>query len=177
MRRPLRTALIALALGVAAGCSLGTALSAPPPTLLRLDGIGPLKLGMSRTAAVSTGWLAGRKTGCPLGGPPLPVTFTLSGPKAPAGIAGVAEFTQGRLRSLSFTGGVRTAAGVVLGTTTTAQMVARYRSAGFAASARYDDTFAGTFVTVQRGGKQRLGAFGEKARPTLIGIPDVPVCE
>ena len=49
------------------------------PTTLRLDGVGPLKLGMRVTAARQTGWLAGRRTGCPLGGPPLPVTYRLSG--------------------------------------------------------------------------------------------------
>ena len=79
--------------------------------VVQLDGIGPLKLGMRVTAARQTGWLSERRTGCPLGGPPLPVTYRLSGRRAPAGVRGVAEFDRGRLTGLSFTRGVRTTAG------------------------------------------------------------------
>ncbi|MFN0153857.1 MAG: hypothetical protein ACKVUT_05710 [Gaiella sp.] len=146
--------------------------------VLRLDGIGPLKLGMTGQAAVATGWLAKRSPGCPLGGPPLPITYKLSGPKAPAGVHGIAEFTGGRLRTLSFTRGVRTAGPwVEVGRTTVAQMVSRFRGAGFTASSRYDDVFVGTFVTVRRGGKVVLGAFAEQGPIAILGIPHVPVCE
>src|SRR4029078_2849143 len=41
-------------------------------TLVRLDGIGQLKLGMSRMAALDTGWLGARSTGCRLGGKTQP---------------------------------------------------------------------------------------------------------
>src|SRR5204863_1747575 len=57
-------------------------------TLVRLDGIGQLKLGMSRMAALDTGWLGARSTGCTLGGKPYPIDYTLTGAKAPAGIKG-----------------------------------------------------------------------------------------
>lgn len=177
--------LTALSLAVAVAASSGAALaahtasSAPSaaPTLLRLDGIGPLRLGMTRQAAVATGWLAKRGTGCPLGGPPLPVTYRVDGPKAPAAVDGTAEFSGDRLRSLVFGGGVRTAAGVVVGSTTAAQMVARYRAAGLGARSQYDDTFVGTFVTIGRKGKQVMGGFAEKGPVTLLGIPFVPLCE
>ena len=147
------------------------------PTTLRLDGIGPLKLGMRVTAARQTGWLADRRTGCPLGGPPLPVTYRLIGRRAPDGIRGIAEFNRGRLTGLSFTRGVRTAAGVTVGVTSSARMVARYRAAGFGASARYEGTFQGTFTNVRRGTRNVLGGFGEGAIVSLLAIPSVPVCE
>ncbi|MEA2297541.1 MAG: hypothetical protein QOF77_477 [Solirubrobacteraceae bacterium] len=165
------------ATGVAgsAGAAGSTAAAAGP--LLGSGGIGPLRLGMTRSAALATGWLAHRATGCPLGGPPLPITYRLTGSRAPRGIAGTAEFDRGRLRVLSFTRGAHTAAGVTVGRTTTAEMVSRYRRAGYAATARFDPTFGGTFVRVRRHGRQVIGGFAVKGPLLQLAIPDVPVCE
>jgi hypothetical protein len=147
--------------------SPASAVGGPGTTVVRLDGIGPLHLGMTRTAAVATGWLAGRSPGCPLGGTP-PITYRLTGPKAPKAVRGTAEFADGRLTTLSFTRGVRTSTGVTVGRTTTARMVARYRAAGFSASARFERTFQGTFVRVteraRRGRRLRGGRRGEDRR-------------
>jgi hypothetical protein len=161
----------------------GSALAVQPPaaspastTVLRLDGIGPLHLGMTRTAALATGWLADRGSGCPLGGTP-PITYRFTGAKAPKGTKGSAEFSDGRLRALSFTRGVRTSTGVTVGRTTTARMVARYRAAGFTASASFVSTFQGTFVRVKRHGRDVVGGFGEGSVVTIVAIPTIPVCE
>lgn len=153
------------------------AAEAAAPTTLRLNGVGPLKLGMRVTAARQTGWLADRRPGCELGGPPLPVTYRLTGRRAPGGIRGVAQFDRGRLTVLSFTRGVRTTAGVTVGRTTSARMVARYRALGLTATARFDTTFQGTFTSVRRSGRQVLGGFGEGAVVSLLAIPAVPLCE
>jgi hypothetical protein len=168
-----------LAMAVMAGAALvvpANAAGPPSTTVLRLDGIGPLHLGMTRTAALGTGWLAGRRSGCPLGGTP-PITYRFTGPKAPRAIKGSAEFENHRLTTLSFTHGVRTSTGVTVARTTTARMVARYRTAGFAASARFESTFQGTFVSVRRHGRDVVGGFGEGAVVTIIAIPAVAVCE
>ena len=106
-----------------------------------------------------------------------PVTYRVRGPKAPRGVRGVVEFERGRLTQLSFTGGVRTTLGVTVGRTTPARMVERFRRAGYQASLRYVGTFQGTFVTVERGGKQVLGGFAQGGRITTLGVPGVPVCE
>jgi hypothetical protein len=169
------------ALGLAAlvGAALwapATAAGGPATTVLRLDGIGPLHLGMTRTDALGTGWLASRGSGCPLGGTP-PITYRFTGAKAPKGIKGSAEFSAGRLTTLSFTRGVRTSTGVTVGRTTTARMVARYRAAGFTASARLVSTFQGTSVRVRRHGRDVVGGFGEGSVVTTVAIPVVPVCE
>jgi len=132
---------------------------------------------MTTAAALNTGWLAGRRTGCPLGGRPFPITYRLSGRRAPAGLRGFAEFYRGRLRNLSFTRGVRTDAGVTVGRTTTSQMVARYRRAGYAASAHFISTFQGTFVRVTRRRRDVIGGFGQRRLVTTLAIPAVPVCE
>jgi hypothetical protein len=170
----LTTAVLAATTALASTAPAGAA-----TTRLRLDGIGPLRLGMPRAAAVATGWLANRSTGCPLGGTPLPITYRFSGPNAPRGLHGAAEFHGGRLRALSFTGGVRTATGVTVGRTTTARMVARYRRAGFAASAQFVPTFGGTFVRVRRrpGGADVIGGFARRRTVTMLALPAVPVCE
>jgi hypothetical protein len=78
---------------------------------------------------------------------------------------------------MAFTRGVRTATGVRVGRTTTARMVARYRTAGYEASARYDATFRGTFVTVRRRGRQVLGGFAGGRVITTLAIPGVQTCE
>ena len=167
----------ALALTVGMAFCAAAPATATASTVLRLDGIGPLHLGMSRTAAVQTGWLAGRSTGCELAGPPLPVTYRFTGPKAPRGLVGTAEFHANRLRVLSFTRGIRTSTGVTVRRTTTSRMVARYRQAGFTASAQFVDTFQGTFVTIKRHGQDVVGGFAEHRVLTMIAIPAVPVCE
>lgn len=150
-------------------------------TLVGTTGVGPLKIGMSRTAALATGWLSNRHDGCELGGPPLPVDYDLDGAKAPAAVAGTAEFTGGRLTNLTFSRGVRTATGVVPGMTTWPSMVKRYRNAGYRVSARYESTFGGTFVNVKRkdGGEgPLLSGFAMRGKPvSVLGLPHVPVCE
>ena len=168
-----------LVLAAVAGAALGvpaTTAGGASTTVLRLDGIGPLHLGMTRSAALATGWLAERRPGCPLGGTP-PITYRLTGPKAPGAIKGSAEFENHRLSTLSFTRGVRTSTGVTVGRTTTARMVARYRAAGFAASARFESTFQGTFVRVIRHGRDVVGGFADGKVVTIIAIPAISVCE
>lgn len=171
-KAPLALLMALAVLAVAAG-------PAASDTLLRLNGIGPLRLGMSRSAALATGWLAHRTSGCPLGGPPLPIVYRLAGRRAPRGLSGTAEFDGGKLRVLSFTRGVHTRVGVTVGRTTVGAMVHRYRAAGFRASAQYLSTFQGTFVTVRRSarGPQLLGAFASANVVETLAVPDVPVCE
>jgi hypothetical protein len=169
----------ALGLGALTGAALwapATAAAGPATTVLRLDGIGPLHLGMAAPAAVATGWLAGRSSGCPLGRTP-PVTYRFTGARAPRAIRGSVEFTDNRLTAMSFTGGVRTSTGVTVGRTTAARMVARYRGAGFTASARFDSTFQCTFVRVRRRGHDVVGAFADAGAVTIVAIPAVSVCE
>jgi hypothetical protein len=168
-----------LVLAATAGAALGVqaiAEGVPSTTVVRLDGIGPLHLGMTRSAALATGWLAERRPGCPLGGTP-PITYRFTGPKAPRAIKGSAEFEHNRLTTLSFTRGVRTSTGVTVARTTAARMVARYRAAGFTASARFESIFQGTFVRVRRHGHDVVGGFAESSVLTIIAIPAVPVCE
>lgn len=176
MRRTRPLAVLATAATTTALALTAAAAGAPGRPALGLHGIGPLQLGMTRTAAVATGWLSGRGKGCPLGGTP-PITYRLHGPKAPAGITGFVQFDNGRLTNLSFTRGVRTTKGVTVGTTTPARMVKRYRDAGYQASSQYVGTFQGTFVTVKRRGKRVLGGFATGGRITTLGVPGVPVCE
>jgi hypothetical protein len=183
MRRLLALSCLTAAAAVALVAPGGPASAATAPataasvTTLRLDGIGPLKLGMTRTAAVRTGWLSNRGTGCELAGPPLAITYRLDGAAAPAGLAGSAEFNGGKLTSLSFVKGVRTAAGVVVGTTTTAQMVSRYRAKGYRAKATFSPTFGATFVDVTKNGRHVIGGFATGKVVTDLAIPRIQVCE
>lgn len=172
MRRLVPTAAIALLAGVAVAPAASSA------TLLRLDGVGPVRLGMSRMAALDTGWLSNRHRGCPLGGRPYPIDYDLDGASAPRGLQGTAEFTGGELTNLAVSGGVRTAVGVVPGATSWPAMVRKYRAAGFRVAAGYEPTFGGTFVTVRRRGRQVMSGFAERGKPiSVLGLPAVPVCE
>jgi hypothetical protein len=168
-----------LALVLASVLSVGLAAPAigATPATLRLNGIGPLKLGMTRAAAVTTGWLADQGTGCELGGKPFPITYGLSRASAPNGIRGTAQFMHGRLQVISFSRGVRTSTGVSVGHTKTSKMVSAYRQAGFSASAKFDSTFGGTFVTVTRHGKDVISGFAKRGVVIELGIPFIPVCD
>jgi hypothetical protein len=154
-----------------------TAQAAATTTLLRLDGIGPLKLGMSRPAALNTGWLADRGLGCPLGGP-VPVTYQFRGPKAPRGLSGSVEFNHGRLSIVTAGRGVRTQPGVAIGTSA-AQAVKRYRAAGFNAVTQFSPDVAATFLTVTRRSKTVPVLMGvvTKHRVTSLSVPFVPACD
>ncbi len=175
LRRAARLGAIGAILVLAAGSALADGRGSSP--VLRLDGIGPLRLGMSRAEAVATGWLSDPGPGCELGGPPLPVVYRLKGPKAPAGIVGTAEFDRGTLRVFAFSAGVRTSFGVAVPGGTVGDLLKRARAAGLSATSAYDETFAGRFVTVNRGGKQVLGAFADQSGIATIAVPYVPVCE
>lgn len=144
---------------------------------LHRDRLGPLRLHMSRAAALDTGWLSNRRSGCELGGPPLPIDYRLRGPEAPSAVVGSAEFTGGRLRTIVVTRGVRTTLGIRVRRSTVGEMVARYRRAGYAASAQYIDTFQATFVNVKRGSRWVLGGYAPHGVVTMLGIPYIPVCE
>jgi hypothetical protein len=172
-----RNSLLVVAAITASALALQAPAATPASTtVVRLDGIGPLRLGMTRTAALATGWLAGRRSGCPLGGTP-PITYRFTGARAPRAIKGSVEFVDDRLSTMSFTAGVRTSTGVTVGRTTAARMVARYRAAGFTASARFDGTFQGTFVRVRRHGHDVVGGFADAGAVSIVAIPAVSVCE
>jgi hypothetical protein len=161
---------------IVAGAALALAPSAGATTVLRQHGIGPLTLGMARAAALKTGWLAHKAPGCELASP-RPVTYTFTGPRAPAGLRGSAEFTSNKLTNISASRGARTSLGVTVGVTTPARMVTRYRAAGFQASAKFDSTFQATFVNVTRNGHQVLEGLADGPVVSLLAIPVVAVCE
>jgi hypothetical protein len=158
-------------------CLLGAGATASASTLLRLDGIGPLKLGMTRTAAVGTGWLAHRGRGCELGGPPIPITYRLAGRRAPSGLAGSVQFDRGRLRNVTVTAGARTAVGVRVGRTTAVGMGRLYHRAGFAAHVHADSVFQTTFVDVTRAGRFAIQGATTGPKVTVLGVPTLELCE
>ena len=158
-----------------ASCVLATS-AMGAETTMTLNSMGPLKLGMKRSAALKTDWLSNRGNGCELGGTPYPIDYRTAGASAPKGLKAFVEFTSDRLTSISATAGVRTPVGVRIGTTVT-NMVTRYRAAGYGATQAYSDVFGGTFVRVTKRGKQVLGAFALKRKVTTLAIPSVPVCE
>lgn len=175
LRRAARLGAVGAILLLAAGSAWADGRGSSP--VLRLDGIGPLRLGMGRAEAVATGWLSDPGPGCELAGTPPPVVYRFKGPKAPPGLVGTVEFDRGTLRVFAFSSGVRTSFGVAIPGGTVADLLRRARAAGLSATSVYDETFAGRFVTVNRGGKQVLGAFAEKSAISTIAVPYVPVCE
>lgn len=143
--------------------------------LMRLNGTGPVKLGMTRAAAVSTGWLAHKTLGCELASP-RPVVFQFNGPKAPAGLKGSASFVGGRLVNISFRSGVRTRLGIRPGVSTTGAMVRAYRQGGFRVTNVFDPVFQARFVTATRGGRS-IAAVASSAVIDTIAVPRIEVCE
>jgi hypothetical protein len=78
---------------------------------------------------------------------------------------------------VSFTRGVRTSAGVVVGKTRIVRMWQRYRALGFTATGRWDETCQCTFVTVKRHGHAVIGGFAHGPTVSVIALPSVPVCD
>jgi hypothetical protein len=167
-----RIVIAASATGLFLTATAGASAATP---LLRLDGVGPVKLGMTRAAAVSTGWLAHKTLGCELASP-RPVVFQFDGPKAPAGLKGSASFAGGKLTNISFREGVRTRLGIRPGVSTTTAMVRAYRRAGFHVTNVFDTTFQARFVNATRGGRSIAAVAGSSVIDN-ISVPRVEVCE
>lgn len=165
----------AIGAAVTAVALTATAAGNAAPPLMRLNGVGPVKLGMTRAAAVSTGWLAHRTLGCELASP-RPVVFQFNGPKAPTGMRGSASFVGGRLVNIAFRSGVRTRLGIRPGVSTTRAMVRAYRRGGFHVTSVFDPTFRARFVTATRGGLS-IAAVASGAVINTIAVPGIEVCE
>ena len=175
VRRAARLGAMGAILLLTAGSAWADGRGSSP--VLRLDGIGPLRLGMGRAEAAATGWLSDPGPGCELAGTPPPVVYRFKGPKAPAGIVGTVEFDRDTLRVFAFSAGVRTSFGVSIPGGTVGDLLKRARAAGLSATSVYDPTFAGRFVTVNRGGQQVLGAFARQNAIATLAVPYVPVCD
>lgn len=152
-----------------------TAAGSAATPLMRLRGIGPVQLGMTRPAAVSTGWLAHKTLGCELASP-RPVVFQFDGPKAPAGLKGSASFVGGKLVNISFRSGVHTRLGIRPGVSTVGAMIRAYRRGGFRVTNVFDSTFQARFITATRGGRS-IGAVASGAVIDTIAVPRIEVCE
>lgn len=168
---------IALVAGTVTIALLGSAViaDAATPPRLRLNGIGPLTLGMTRPAAVATGWLANPGPGCELSGPNRKV-YDFTGPQAPAGLVGSASFTDGKLVNINFRKGVQTHVGVRPGVSTRPAMVAAYRQAGFTVRDRFEPVFQTRFITAKRGGRS-VEATTRAGKVYQLSIPLIEVCD
>lgn len=154
------------------------------PTTIRLDGIGPLRLGMTRRAATATGWLRSSSETCNDRAGALPQVMRADGPRAAPAVNLSAYFrsgANGKLTHLMFSGGARTELGIRPGVSTAAQMIARYRRAGFAVRSSYSRDYGGTFVEARRHGKLVMtglapGRVGARRALTIVAIPSFFRC-
>ncbi len=168
---------IALVAGTVSIALLGSAVmaDAATPPRLRLTGIGPLTLGMTRPAAVATGWLANPQAGCEFYGPTAR-GYDFTGPQAPAGLVGNASFTNGKLVNISFRRGVQTHVGVRPGVSTRQAMVRAYRQGGFVVTDRFQPVFQTRFITARRGGKS-IQATTRAGKVFQLSIPLTEICD
>ncbi len=128
---------------------------AASPSTLRLDGIGSLRLGMTRSAAYATGVLRSSSQIC-LDRKSPPVAYVSDGPRATPGVKVTAYFPSGRnsrLTHLIASSGATTELGIRPGVSTAAQMIARYRRAGYAVKTQWIDDLGLTLVNVSRRGR------------------------
>ena len=148
-----------------------TAAAAAAPSITAA-GVGAVKLGRTYAALRAAGRLGKIGPGCELGGP-----RTRSAPlRAP--LTGSVDLTLGsprRVAAVTVTVGA-TARGVGIGATSAAIRQA-FPRARF--DHRGDATFGLTFVRVPKGGGGRLefGVDTKTKRVTVIGVPQIPVCD
>ncbi len=170
------------ALAVAGALTLVATVAAPAiaaPPRLRLNGIGPLKFGMTVAQAQATGWIANRTPGCELQSP-RPVGYDLTGPSAPAGLRGDVTFVRGKLVNVAVDKGATTITNVRPGVTTAARMARAYRQAGYWVTSDYEPVFQARFITATRGGKTIVGiapGFSTAKVVTSLSVPFANVCE
>lgn len=153
-------------------------------TTIRFDGIGPLRLGMTRSKAYATGTIRTAAETCFDSPAPRPVNYSSDGPRNAAGARFQAIFRggrNGRLTHLLFVSGVRTELGIRPGVSTAAQMAAAYRRAGYTVSTTFDSSYNSTFVAVRRGRRALMTGMATgrlRAHKPLhsIGIPGNFVC-
>lgn len=156
-----------------------TATASAATPRLRLNGIGPLTIGMTKSQALATGWIANQQLGCELASP-RPRVLDFTGPNAPAGLQGSVSFQRGTLTDITIARGAITRTGVQPGVTTARRMIRAYRDAGFVVTSRFDPVFQARFTTAYRGGKTIVGlSLGSSRNRVLrsVSVPFVPLCE
>lgn len=156
----------------------GTTSPAQPSLTLGLDGIGPLKIGMSESAAENTGWLSDRQVPwCPFASETDP-SYQLEGPEAPAELDGLVIFMEGSLNQIVVRAGAATGEGIGIGTSTLDDLTEAYGTRGYQVDSYsrfedYDD-----FATVNRGDETHLmAALGSGGEISLLGVPHLSVCD
>jgi hypothetical protein len=136
-------------------------------------GVGPVTIG-KRYAVLRKQGLVGRiRRGCELGGPntrSAPLTFPLRGS---------VDFNRSRLRrvrNITVTRGAATAKGIGIGSTLD-EITAAYPRAQV--DRNTEEVFQFTLVTIPRsdGGKFQFAVSTETGKVTIIGIPNIAVCE
>ena len=158
---------------------------APSGTTLRLDGIGPLRLGMTRNAAYKTGVIRSHSDTCLDRKKPLPISYGSDGPRVAPGAKFISYFRggrNGRLTHIFASSGVRTQLGIRPGVSTAPEMIRAYRRAGYTVRSRTRRDFAGvTFLDVLSRGRVVMTAVtngtARSKTPVLgIGIPSYFDC-
>lgn len=145
--------------------------------LLRLDGIGPLMLGMSEADAEATGWLSNRSAPwCPFAGTEDP-TWDLAGPSAPAGVDGYLIFREGEIDQVVIRSGTTTdegiGAGASFGDLSDTYGGLGYEVDSYARFESFDD-----FATVEQADEPRLmTTLNSDGSIEWIGVPYISVCD
>ncbi|MDO8189474.1 hypothetical protein Q5424_26270 [Conexibacter sp. JD483] len=168
-----------------APAAVASAKRVPVGTLLRLDGIDKLRLGMTRNAGYATGQLRTTAETCLDGKRPLPITYGSDGPKAAPAARYTAYFRggrNGRLTHVTAFGGVVTELGIRPGVSTGQQLVARYKRAGYTVRSEWVANLNATVIHVLRGRRQVLDGLvsarlGRRRTPlTAVAIPRYFLC-
>jgi hypothetical protein len=154
-------------------------------TTIRFDGIGPLRIGMTRDEVRATGWFRSTSTSytCFTNPLPLPTFASPDGPRAAPGATLTAYFRggDGTLTHIMFANGARTALGIRPGLSTGLQMVAAYRRAGFTVRTSFHSEYNGTFVDVVRRGRVVMTGLaprrlGDRIPLMTVAIPTYFTC-
>ncbi len=150
---------------------------APSNTTLRFDGIGAIRLGMTRNAAYKTGLIRSHSDTCLDGKKPLPVSYGSDGSRAAPGSRFTSYFKggrNGRLTHILAIAGVRTELGIRPGVSTASEMIKVYRRARYTVRTRTRPDFAGvTFVDVLTRGRVVMTAVTNgtaRSKAPLVGI-------
>ncbi|MEI2811331.1 MAG: hypothetical protein V9F00_14355 [Nocardioides sp.] len=189
-------AVAAVALGVSVGILLSRTIGSdgratqtvgtdrPATDTPRLSGqaLGPIELGMSRRAALATGWLGDAQETCSdiIGGGAEPgeYSYELDGEQSPGSLSGQVEFFDDRVTMIQVNSEVELPNGVTFDTgwdNPTAEREFTERGYSFSSGEFFDSNDA---ATVRSPGGDEFGMyFSYSEGSAVVAIPDVTVCD
>ena len=176
--------LLGFGMGFAIGetTGLGQADDANGRILLAGDGLGPLRLGMSRSDALDSGWLGEPQETCSdmIGGGAAPgeYAYMLDGPQAPEGLSGSVEISDDEITTIGVSKSVAMPNGVTFDSAWDAtRAMETLQSAGYRVSVTSTFEPEDSATATSPDGAEFGFYFSDARGSASVAIPTMSICD